>query len=74
MDNAWIKIYISISDIYITYSIFISIEQIFILTLGARNIRDITFVCISNIDIDIRLQNDLTTHHQILFHFVIAQL
>ena len=53
-----LDIYISISDIYITYSIFISIEQIFILTLGIRNV-----VCILHIDIDIRIQNDLTTYH-----------
>ena len=30
--------------------------------------RDINVVCILHIDIDIRIQNDLTTYHQILFH------
>ena len=34
----------------------------FILTLRVRN------ACILHIDIDIRIQNDLTTYHQILFH------
>ena len=31
-------------------------------------IRDITIICILHIDFGIRIQNDLTTYHQILFH------
>jgi len=52
--------------LYNTFHFYISIEHIFILTLGV--IRDMTIICILHIDFGIRIQNDLTTYHQILFH------
>ena len=48
--------------LYNTFHFYISIEHIFILTLGVRN------TCILHIEFGIRIQNDLTTYHQILFH------
>ena len=36
----------------------------FILTLRVRK----TIICILHIDFGIKMQNDLTTYHQILFH------
>ena len=51
--------------LYNTFHFYISIEHIFILTLGVRNI---TIICILHIGFGTRIQNDLTTYHQILFH------